>query len=269
MHAQREFAQMERDHASWWYLARRALMRDLVEHGLRGKREARILDLGGTAELQFDAPSLLRVVNQHSSLSAMAFQQMHGGQNLVCSSLEELAFASNGFDVVIAGDVLQGVPDDRIVLRELRRVLKDGGLLCLTVPAYSFLWGEDDERRSYYRRYNASELRRKLTTSGFEVQRASYFVATAFLPLAMVRMVKNIFRTSITRDAHYTQRSRAANAAMVSVLAAERQLMRVINLPFGTRVVCLARKPALVAERVTLPAWERQWAAPPLPQGSG
>jgi hypothetical protein len=61
--------------------------------------------------------------------------------------------------------------------------------------------------------------------------------------------------------------SRLANAAMAMLLDCERHLIRYINLPFGTRVVCWARKPALVAERVTVPAWERQWARPPLPQG--
>ena len=41
---------------------------------------------------------------------------------------------------------------------------------------------------------------------------------------------------------------------MVTLLDCERHLIRYINLPFGTRLVCWARKPALVAERVTVPA---------------
>jgi hypothetical protein len=148
-------------------------------------------------------------------------------------------------------------------------VLKDGGLLCLTVPAYSFLWGDDDEARGHQRRYTISELRRKLTTCGFRVQRASYFVATSFLPLVVGRAAKDIFHKSITQHRHYPHPSRVANAAMSSVLEAERQLMHYVNLPFGTRVVCWALKPPLVAETITVPAWERQWATRPLAQGSG
>jgi SAM-dependent methyltransferase len=269
MDPQADFTQIESERASWWYIARRNLLREIVSQGLSGKREARILDLGGTAELEIADRPLFRVVNQQSSVSELAFQQIQGASNLVCTAVEELAFASNSFDLIVAGDFLQSAPDDRIALRQLHRVLKDGGLLCLTVPAYSFLWGEDDERRSHYRRYSVSALRRKLTISGFEVQRASYFVATAFLPLAIVRMVRNMFHTSLARDTHYAERGRAVNAVMLGVLGLERQLLHVINLPFGTRVVCWARKPALVTERVTVPAWESQWAAPPLPQGSG
>lgn len=264
-----DFAQFERDRASWWYIARRSLLRDIVSQALNGKREARILDLGGTAELDIDDRPLVRVINQHSSLAALAFQQMQRTPNLVCSSIEEMAFASNSFDMVVAGDFLQSVSDDRGALRQVHRVLKDGGQLFLTVPAYSFLWGEDDERRAHYRRYSVSDLRRKLAVSGFEVQRASYFVTTAFLPLAAVRLMRNIFHKSITRDSHYTRHSAVTNGLMLSVAAMERQLLHFINLPFGTRVVCWARKPALVAERVAVPAWDSQWAKAPLPQGSG
>jgi len=266
MDPQHDLRQLEQDAASWWHIARRNLLREVVAQALRGKREARILDMGGKAELAFEQPALW-VVNQHNSLDSAAFAQLHGRRHLVCSSIDELAFASNCFDVVLAGDFLQLIADDRSALRELLRVLKDGGLLCLTVPAYSFLWGDDDERRGHCRRYRASELRGKLTTAGFEVQRASYFVATAFLPLAMARMTRNILHTAAVRDNHYPRHSRVASAAMVTLLDAERQLMHHINLPFGTRLVCWARKPAMVA--ITVPAWERQWVASPRLTWSG
>jgi SAM-dependent methyltransferase len=263
MDAQRDFAQFEQEMASWWHLARRTLLREITEQALRGKREARILDMGGAAELELEQPSPFQVVNQHSTLAAAAFHQWHARKNLVCSSIDELSFASNCFDLVLAGDFLQSVEDDRAALRELRRVLKDGGLLCLTVPAYSFLWSEDDERRGNCRRYRTSELRRKLTTSGFEVERASYFVATAFVPVTLARLAKSIVSTSSSTTRNSVRRARFGNAAMVSLLALERQLLHYINLPFGTSVICWARKPALVAERITVPSWDRQWVSSP------
>ena len=56
---------------------------------------------------------------------------------------------------------------------------------------------------------------------------------------------------------------------MAALLDGERHLMHYINLPFGTRVVCWALKPALVAETVTVPAWERQWARIRWPKAAG
>jgi SAM-dependent methyltransferase len=259
-----DFDQLEQEMSSWWYLARRTLLREFVSDSLAGKREARILDVGGTADLSFDGPSPFRVVNQHSRLRDAAFQQLHAVHNLVCSAPDELAFASSSFDLIIAGDFLQSTSDDRTALRELLRVLKDGGLMCLTVPAYAFLWDEDDERRGHYRRYRTSELRRKLTTSGFEVLRASYFVTAPFLPLVLLRMAQSIVRTTNVSNGRLNRPTRIAKAAMKLLLDGERQALHHINLPFGTVVVGWARKPPLVTERVTVPAWERQWASPRL-----
>ena len=268
MAEQPEFVALQRESTSWWAVARRRLFQETLGQALDGKREGRVLDLGCAANLQCDHVPDLRVIHVHSSLPLLAFQQMEGGENLVCSRPEELAFVSNSFDAIVCGDLLQSAPDDVVVLRELRRVLKDGGLLCLTVPAYMFLWGEADEAAGNQRRYSASELRRKLNTCGFEIHRVSYFVAAGLVPSMIARFGKDTFKKTVARIPQSAETSRLANAGMVTLLDFERTLMHYINLPFGTRLVGWARKPALVAERVTVPAWERQWARQPLPQGS-
>lgn len=267
MDAQLEFDVLRRDRSSWWHIARRKLLREAVAQAVNDKREARVLDFGCSAQLESCDSFCTRAVNAHNSLAVLAFQQIEGGRNLICSSPEELGFTSNSFDAIVVGDVLQTVPDDRAALRELRRVLKDGGLLCLTVPAYPSLWGEKDEAQGHQRRYTASELRRKLNNSGFEVSRVSYLVASGFLPAVVERIGRNIFSRSIARYRQSARQLKWANSAMVALLDCERLLIRYINLPFGTRVVCWARKPTGVAERVTVPAWERQWSRRPLPQG--
>jgi SAM-dependent methyltransferase len=267
MQAQLEFEALRRETQSWWWVARRKLFRDAVAHAVSGKREARVLDLGCTAELDSADSSLLRAVNVHPSLPVLAFHQMHERQSLVCSGTEELAFTSNSFDAAVAGDVLQAVNDGPATLRELRRVMKDGAMLCLTVPAYPALWGERDEARGNRRRYTANELRRELNNAGFEVTRVSYLVASGFLPAFIERIGKNIFTRSIDRYSQSARHSRRLNSAIIRLLDCELFLTRFINLPFGTRVVCWARKPAVVAERIAVPAWERQWAGQPLPQG--
>jgi len=237
-------------------------------NGIGGNREARILDLGYKAQLEFALPSTVRVINVHDSLAALVLppgQPAEGDR--VCTRYEELALASASIDTVVAGDVLQLASDDLALLREVRRVLKDGGSLFLTVPAYPFLWGEEDEARGHRRRYTASEMRQKLNNCGFELARVSYFVACGFVPAVLERVGKNIFKKSLVPQKMASDLPEWANQAMVLLLECERQLIRFINFPFGTRLVCWARKPALVAERITVPAWERQWATNPLPQG--
>lgn len=267
MENQLEFDALRRESCSWWYVARGKLLRDAAAQALRDKREAAVLDFGGGAELDAANAPTLRVLNAHSSLPLLAFQRIERRHHLICTTPEELAFLSNSFDAVLAGDMLQNLPDDVAALRELRRVLKDGATVCLTVPAYPSLWGEKDEAGGHHRRYTATELRRKLNNAGFEVTRVSYFVAVGFLPAIVERIAKTIFSKTIIRYRQSDHPSPWTNGAMVLLLDCERFLIRFINLPLGTRVVCWARKPAVVAERVTVPAWERQWSRRPLPQG--
>ncbi|HUI83992.1 MAG TPA: methyltransferase domain-containing protein [Candidatus Binatia bacterium] len=268
MDAQVEFESLRRETSSWWYISRRKLLRDAVAQAVRDRREARVLDLGGCAELEVADSPQIRALNVHASLPLLAFHQIQGRRDLVCTSLEELGISSGSFDVIVAGDVLQTVPDDLAALRELRRVLRDGATLCLTVPAYPSLWGEEDEVRGHRRRYTATGLRRRLNNCGFEVTRVSYLVASGFIPAVLERIGKNIFSRSIQRYRRSVRHARWMDSVMLLLLECERFMIRFINLPFGTRVVCWARKPALVMERVTVPAWERQWARRPLAQGS-
>jgi SAM-dependent methyltransferase len=267
MPAQLEFEALQRETSSWWYIARKKLFRDAALQALRDKREARVLDFGCNAELDLADSPAFRTLNAHFSLPVLAFQQIRGVPDLVCTAPENLALCSNSFDAVLAGDILQILPDDVAALREWRRVLKDGATLCLTVPAYPSLWGETDETRGHRRRYTATELRRKLNNAGFEVTRVSYLVAIGFFPSIVERIAKTIFTRSISRERRADNSSTWADASMIFLLDCERALIRYINLPFGTRVVCWARKPPVVAERVTVAAWERQWAHHPLPQG--
>ena len=51
-----------------------------------------------------------------------------------CEDLQRLTFAAQSFDVVISLDVLEHIPDHQAGLREMRRVLKTGGVLILTCP---------------------------------------------------------------------------------------------------------------------------------------
>jgi ubiquinone/menaquinone biosynthesis C-methylase UbiE len=58
------------------------------------------------------------------------------------ASLETLPFANASFDFIVCSEVIEHVPDESKVLRELHRVLKPGGTLVVTVPneRFPFFW---------------------------------------------------------------------------------------------------------------------------------
>jgi SAM-dependent methyltransferase len=88
-----------------------------------------------------------------------------------------LPFPDDTFDRIIAAEVLEHIDDDFGAIRELVRVLKPGGTIAATVPAFlpeRICWALTDEYHApfvpggHVRIYTAAELRNKLGTAGAE-----------------------------------------------------------------------------------------------------
>ena len=86
-----------------------------------------------------------------------------------------LPFADASFDRIIASEVLEHVPDDGAAFAELARVLKPGGTIAITVPAWlaeRVCWALSDEYHApfveggHVRIYSAAEVRARLSAVG-------------------------------------------------------------------------------------------------------
>lgn len=88
-----------------------------------------------------------------------------------------LPFVDHSFDKVIASEVLEHVVDDDAAFAELHRVLRPGGTVAVTVPAYlpeKICWKISSDYHApaavggHVRIYTEKELRQKLRAAGFE-----------------------------------------------------------------------------------------------------
>lgn len=82
----------------------------------------------------------------------------------------DLPYGDGEFDVVIASEILEHVPEDDRAVAELARVVKPGGSLAVTVPRWlpeRICWALSDEYHAneggHVRIYRADELRDKIT----------------------------------------------------------------------------------------------------------
>lgn len=77
-----------------------------------------------------------------------------------------MPFVDGEFDSVICTQVLEHVCEPKILLKEMNRVLKPGGVLLISVPMF---WGHHEEPHDYYRytRYGFEYL---LKEAGYELK---------------------------------------------------------------------------------------------------
>lgn len=79
------------------------------------------------------------------------------------------------YDTIICMNVLEHVDDDVTALRELKRLLRDDGVLILLVPAHKSLYNSIDRAVGHFRRYSKQELVSKLRRAGFLICEVFYY----------------------------------------------------------------------------------------------
>lgn len=156
------------------------------------------------------------------------------------------------FHIVGIFDVLEHLPDDVQMLRDLYAMLTPGGMLILTVPANPSLWSYFDEASHHCRRYELRTLGRKLNDAGFKIEYITHYMASIFPLVWLARRLASLIGW---RAAHKKEdRSRdlalrefrvtpVVNGLLSFLLAQEeRVIAKRGRLPFGASLLAVARK---------------------------
>ena len=101
----------------------------------------------------------------------LSSDSLHAGA--VQGDAVHLPFRDGAFDRVICSEVLEHIPDDLAVMRELARVLRAGGTMAITVPRFGpelVNWALSDEYHTvpggHVRIYRRRVLGERLTSTG-------------------------------------------------------------------------------------------------------
>lgn len=240
---------IEKDH--WLMKVRRKIVIDQLDkyaHALKtppGSAPKKILDFGSGSgflvnELQKKGIGAYGVDN---SGEAIAYGTSLGIKNLsVLANKSPLPFADGYFDCVLAMDVLEHLPEEQYVLSELKRVLKKDGVLVVTVPAYMFLWGRQDEVSQHFRRYTMGRIIEVIRRSGdLEMIKRSYFNTFLFPLVALVRMGSWICNHK-GKGSDFEMNNKLLNTLFFAIFELERRILRVLNYPFGVSILLVLKK---------------------------
>jgi len=238
-----EYFEIEDRH--WWFVGRRRVLLAVLDRYLKHHKANHILDVGcGTGTMLGYLSRYGHAQGIDADEQAVRFCIERGVGDVQQVTASTLPFADGTFDLVTILDVLEHIDDDAGTLRELHRVLRPGGLLLVSVPAYRFLWGPQDEISNHKRRYVARTLRARLVDAGFRVRRLSYFNTILFPTIAGIRLLRPYHPGSPNLKSDFTMtRPGPTNTLLGGLFGLEAPVVRRIDLPFGVSILALAQKP--------------------------
>ncbi len=262
---EREFAfraSLEDEH--YWHVHRRAVLLEALRAFAPPSEAGRLLEIGcgiGTVATHLNENGYVVDYGDYFE-DAIAIAKRRAEAKLGTATASQRKFmrvdatkplASNEYRGILMFDVIEHLPDDELVLENVRGALEGGGrgFTFITVPAFQFLWSPWDDIEKHKRRYTKRQLVSLLEGTGFEVVRTTYFFAPLFfaaLGVKGLRTVRNL--ASPPKQAEHigelveTNTPKFLNRIVLGAHAPERQLLRspiFSKLPFGTSLMAIAR----------------------------
>ena len=246
-HLLRATARAEAQH--FWFRGFRFFVTPLLRQVTRDRSNPCLLDCGcGTGNNLELLGRFGRAFGFDLAPVGLKIGRERGRTRLARASVTAIPFPADFFDVVTSFDVLYSLeePDERGAVAEMHRVVKPGGFVLVNVAAMESLRGDHSILSRELRRYSRASLARLLTATGFTVERLTYTNAVLYPAMALVRVVQR--RRGLAAEEHADREIRVppapVNLAMTAALRLESLWLRVIDNPFGSSLLCLARKPA-------------------------
>jgi len=183
----------------WWYINRRKLFADEIA-ALNLSPSSKILDVGTSCGANLEMLKRMGFQNVEGvdvEPSAIEMCSQKGLTVSLADAGRELPFADDSFDLIIATDILEHIDDDTIAMKDFIRILRPGGLLFVTVPAFQFMLGRyEREAIGHRRRYTKKGLHNLVGNLGVNILSSYYFNFILFLPVFFTRKIIDIFKIS-------------------------------------------------------------------------
>lgn len=240
------------EQAHFWFRGLRGFLRPLVVEALAERTDARILDCGcGTGANLALLAGYGRVFGFDISPRGLRFARQSGHGLVARASIDRIPFDAGTFDLVTAIDVLYTLAEEveRAAIADMHRVLRPGGHLLVNVAALGILRGNHSLFGAEVRRSTRRRLRRLLSAAGFEVVRLTYTNFSLFPLMLAVRTAQRVMGLATPEEAGTDLVIPIApfNRALSALLWCEARALRLVDMPIGSSLLCVARKPVHAA----------------------
>ncbi len=226
----------------WWMVGKYDFIAHSVDHCV-GPGNASTLVLDGGCGGGFPASRYAagnRVVGIDADINALHKSTERGMRSAVQSEVVNLPIRNSSVDRFFMIDLIEHVEDDRMVMEEVHRVLKPGGILVLVAPAGPSLYDSHDRRYGHFRRYRLAEIERLGHTTKFENLLVSYWGVLLFPLLWLIRKARGFLFPGKHYD-DFADPLEWINRLLIKYLHLESSLVRSFRFPFGISIIAIFR----------------------------
>jgi len=219
----------------------RAINESLLKRYLPKNKSLKILDAGcGPGAALIYLSQFGEVTGVDISEEALRFAKKRG--KVIKGDVSALPFKDGTFDVVVCLDVLYHKwVHVRKALSEMKRALRKGGILFIREPAFDWFKSSEDIASATKHRFTKEELRRELNGDAYILKLT--YVNFLLFPLAFLKRIPEVMGIKKKQGVSDVQNvSPLLNMMLLSIFRLEVPLLNYFDLPFGTSVVCVARK---------------------------
>lgn len=237
--------EMEKKH--FWHTGRKEIIwQTLNLFAKEEKNKLKMLDFGcGNGIVsQYLRTKGVNIDGVDTSLPALNFCRKRADIPLfqIDPEKQTLPFSSESYDIVGLFDVLEHIEKDQTLLNEIHRVCKKEGRIIITVPANKYIWSYFDDLSGHKRRYSKKELALKLEKAGFKIERISFYMLF-LLPFMFFRKIEFSLKKKKRFDTLLEIKTiPVVNEIFLLILKLEKKLLLKYNLPFGSSIICIAKK---------------------------
>ena len=237
----------------FWFRGFRAFVRPLIAEAVTGRPSPKILDCGcGTGANLVMLSEYGRPYGFDVSWQGLQFARGYGQTRIARASITRIPFPDAVFDVVTVFDVLYSLSEEQesAAVQEVFRVLRPDGSLIVNVAALRILRGSHSVFGAELRRSTRRRLRALLSRYGFDVVRLTYTNFVLFPLMLAVRTAQRAMGLATPEEAGVDIAVPPAlfNDTLAGLLQLEAHALRRVDMPIGSSLLCVARRPSTFRE---------------------
>jgi len=223
----------------WWWRAREEMLVDEVRRRLPESANLAILDVGCGDALFFDRLRQFGEVEGIESAPELVDPNGPNRARITVAPFDASFQPGKNYDLILILDVLEHLDVPEQALRRALALLKPGGIVVVTVPAFRMLWTHHDRLNQHRTRFTKGSFDRLAKSSGMKIVASRYFFAWLFAAKLALRAVEAILPANprIPRIP-----SPAVNDFMYRVSRIEEKLTRIFHVPIGSSLLIVGRR---------------------------